>query len=253
MVTARACVLTPVILLILAVSPPIASAQLYRYGVLVEGAAVWVPRNDVRIPPDTGTEFSVTDLIGNEASPATRVELTFDINERHGFRLTYAPLQVNGSGVPATEIVFDDGTFEPGVPTDANYKFSSYRATYRYSFFRGDRWTWRVGATAFVRDARIRLEQPDVSAEYTDLGFVPLAHLDAEVRLSSQWRLVFDADGSAAPQGRAFDVSAKAVWSPTPRLEIGGGYRTIEGGADVDEVYNFAWLQFAVASVAIRF
>jgi hypothetical protein len=229
------------------------SAQPYRYGVLFEGAAVWVPRNDVRIPPDTGTEFSITDLIGNEASPATRVELTFDINDRHGFRLTYAPLQVNGSGVPATAIVFDDGSFEPGVPTDANYKFSSYRATYRYSFFRGDRWTWRVGATAFVRDARIRLEQPGVSAEYTDLGVVPLAHLDAEVRLSRQWRLVFDADGSAAPQGRAFDVSAKAVWSPTPRFDIGGGYRTIEGGADVDEVYNFAWLQFAVASVAIRF
>ena len=253
MVTARACVLTAVILLILAVSPPIASAQLYWYGVLVEGAAVWVPHNDVRIPPDTGTEFSVTDLIGNEASPATRVELTFGHQ-----RAPWIPAHLcAAAGERLGRAGHGDRVRRWHVRAwradGRELQVQLLSGTYRYSFFRGDRWTWRIGATAFVRDARIRLEQPDVSAEYTDLGFVPLAHLDAEVRLSRQWRLVFDADGSAAPQGRAFDVSAKAVWSPTPRLEIGGGYRTIEGGADVDEVYNFAWLQFAVASVAIRF
>ena len=30
-------------------------------------------------------------------------------------------------------------------------------------------------------------------------------------------------------------------------------YRTIEGGADVERVYNFAWLHFAVASLRLRF
>ncbi len=104
-----------------------------------------------------------------------------------------------------------------------------------------------------MRDAKIRLEQPGLAAEYTDVGFVPLAHLDAEVRLSDAWRLVFELDGSAAPQGRAFDALAKVVWRPAPKLEVGFGYRTIEGGADVDEVYNFAWLQFAVASLGVKF
>jgi hypothetical protein len=28
---------------------------------------------------------------------------------------------------------------------------------------------------------------------------------------------------------------------------------TIEGGADVDQVFNFAWLNAAVASLAVRF
>lgn len=220
---------------------------------MVEGAVTWLNRSDVRIPPEGGTEFSIPDLIGKGPAPAVRAEFTVDFNQRHGVRLTYAPLEVSGSGVPATQIVFDDGVFEPGVSTDARYKFSSYRATYRYTFFRGARWTWRVGGTAFVRDARIRLTQLDRTSEYTDVGFVPLVHVDAEAKLSDTWRLIFDVDGSAAPQGRAFDVLAKAVWSPTPRLDIGFGYRTIEGGADVDEVYNFSWLQLAVASLGVRF
>jgi hypothetical protein len=37
------------------------------------------------------------------------------------------------------------------------------------------------------------------------------------------------------------------------RWELAFGYRTIEGGADVEEVYTFAWLHFAVGSVRFRF
>jgi hypothetical protein len=34
------------------------------------------------------------------------------------------------------------------------------------------------------------------------------------------------------------------------RWSISAGYRTVEGGADVDEVYNFAWFHYAVASLS---
>jgi len=34
---------------------------------------------------------------------------------------------------------------------------------------------------------------------------------------------------------------------------VAAGYRTVEGGADVDEVYNFAWLHYAVLSVSYGF
>jgi len=34
---------------------------------------------------------------------------------------------------------------------------------------------------------------------------------------------------------------------------VSAGYRTVEGGADVDEVYNFAWLHYAVGSLAVTF
>jgi hypothetical protein len=63
----------------------------------------------------------------------------------------------------------------------------------------------------------------------------------------------FDLDGSAAPQGRAIDFAATLEYRPTPRLKVFGGYRTIEGGADVDAVYAFAWLNAVVAGLGVRF
>jgi hypothetical protein len=139
------------------------------------------------------------------------------------------------------------------ISTDADYQFDSYRATYRYRFYSGDTWQWKVGFTGFVRDARIALEQPGAAAEDTDVGFVPLAHLSGEAALSPRWRFRLELDGSAAPQGRAFDLLAAIEYTPTRRATFSAGYRTIEGGADVDAVYTFAWLNAFVARAGIRF
>ena len=76
--------------------------------------------------------------------------------------------------------------------------------------------------------------------------------LKGEARLSDRWRFVLELDGSAAPQGRAFDVAAKLGYALSDRWERMFGYRAIEGGADVQRVYNFAWLHFAVASLRFR-
>ena len=43
-----------------------------RIGVSVEGLMVWQQRNDVRIPPPTGTPFSIVDLIGSAGTPSVR-------------------------------------------------------------------------------------------------------------------------------------------------------------------------------------
>ncbi len=32
-----------------------------------------------------------------------------------------------------------------------------------------------------------------------------------------------------------------------------GGDRTVEGGVDIDDVYNFAWFQYAAVSGVFRF
>ncbi len=224
-----------------------------RFSALVEGATVWSRRNDVRIPPDTGTEFSIVDLIGAAPTPIVRVELTAGLAERHELRFVYAPIEVSGRGVPSVPIAFAGGQFVAGVAAEADYKFSSYRATYRYRFYNGDRWQWQVGFTGFVRDARIALAQPGVAAEDTDLGFVPLGHIKGRAKMSDRLSLMLELDGTAAPQGRAFDFAAMLDYHPTPRWTLGGGYRTIEGGADVNRVYTFAWLNALVARAGVAF
>lgn len=222
------------------------------FGITVEGLNVWQQRNDVRIPPETGTEFSLVDLLGSSSSPSVRVTAAVDLTDRQQFRVVYAPLRLTGQGTPETPISFAGTTFEP-APTEAVYQFTSYRATWSYRVYQGQTWTWRVGFTGFVRDARIALTQPGATAEDTDVGFVPLGHVSAEARLSPRWSAGFEVDASAAPQGRAIDFAATLAYQPTPRWRLFGGYRTIEGGADVDTVYAFAWLNAVVGGIGVRF
>lgn len=223
-----------------------------RVRITFETAGLWQQRNDVRIPPDTGTAFSISDLIGSGPSSAQRLELSVRVSERQELRLVYAPLRVTGSGTPVNPIEFAGATFA-AVPTDAEYQFSNYRATYRFRIADGDTWRWWIGFTGFVRDARIALEQPGVSADDTDLGFVPLGHLSGTGQISNRWRFTVDLDVAAAPQGRALDLAALMRYEPTPRWHVAFGYRTIEGGADVDTVYTFAWINAAVAQVGVGF
>jgi hypothetical protein len=223
-----------------------------RIGVTVEGLALWQQRNDVRIPPDTGTEFSIVELLGSARTPSVRTEVTVRLSGPQDLRLVYAPIEVSGRGTPAAPIDFAGGRFG-AVPTDAAYQFSSYRATWRYRVYQGPTWTWRVGFTGFVRDARIALSQPGQSAEDTDVGFVPLAHISGDARLSRRWHVAFELDGAAARQGRAFDGALTLNYRPVSRLTLSAGYRTVEGGADVDAVYNFAWLNAAIARAGVRF
>lgn len=223
-----------------------------RIGVTIEGLALWQQRNDVRIPPETGTEFSIVDLIGSARTPSVRTEVTVRLTERQELRAVYAPIEVTGRGTPAAPIAFAGGQFG-AVPTDAVFQFNSYRGTWRYRVYQGSTWTWRVGLTGFVRDARIALSQPGQSAEDTDVGFVPLGHISGDGRLSTRWHVALELDGSAAPQGRAFDVAASLNYRPVSRVTLSVGYRTVEGGADVDAVYTFAWLNAATARLGVRF
>ena len=62
-------------------------------------------------------------------------------------------------------------------------------------------------------------------------------------------RLSFDLDGIAGGPGRAFDVVLKAGYDVTPRWRVSGGYRTVEGGANVPSVFAFAWRHAGVLGV----
>lgn len=220
---------------------------------MFEGGAVWQSKNDVRVPNETGTLFSLSDVIGTGPYGAFRAEFDFDINERHGFRVVVAPLEITDTGTLPGVVSFAGEEFDPGIQTEANYKFSSYRVTYRYRFYSGPVWRWKIGGTAFIRDARIALTQDGKYAEDTDLGFVPLVYLQGLARISDNWRFILDFDGLAASQGRAFDISTKLGYSVSDLVEIAFGYRVIEGGADVDQVYNFAWFNAFVGSVRFSF
>ena len=213
--------------------------------VAIEGALAWQSQNDQRIPGTTGTGFSFADF-KKGPFPLYRVYLGHVWNETHELRALYAPLTVDLSGRFEQSVQFMGSTFAPGVETEGRYKFNSYRLTYAYHLPREGEWKLAVGFTGKIRDAEVSLAQGAKRESKTNVGFVPLLNFQASRVIAETWLFRFDFDGLAAPQGRAFDV-ALFLEHPLPWKGVSafGGYRTVEGGADNDEVYNFAWIHYA--------
>jgi hypothetical protein len=175
------------------------------------------------------------------------------ITQKHSIRLLYAPLSVRTTFTPAADILFDQVSFLAGQSVDALYKFNSYRLSYIYHFDAVGKFSFRIGFTAKIRDAAIELESGSRSGSTTDVGFVPLLNFGVRYAVTDAFYIDLDADGSWAPQGRAIDAALKAGYQVHPNVALEAGYRVVEGGADVAQVYNFAWFNSVFFGVSARF
>jgi hypothetical protein len=212
-----------------------------RPAIISEYGPVFTLRNVARLPGDAGTYVDLKNLIGrNSASNASRVQV--EVPVRKGtFRLYYAPLSIHGQGTLGEASTFKDVTFAAGVPTDALYEFRSYRFTYRRPWKTTAGWRLELGGTMKVRDATISLRQPTASAAEANIGWVPLVHIAGTRQLSAKSTLTFDLDALGGGPGRAIDLGVRANYAIGNDYTAGIGVRTIEGGADVPRVFNFAW------------
>lgn len=225
----------------------------HRFSLEFETGAVWQSRNQIQIPDsNNGTRFGLKDIQGNGPEAHKRVDLTWNMNHRHSLRFVYAPIGFSGTGSFGSPVRFAGGTFAPGVPVDSEYKFDSYRLTYRYLIHESDRWRWRIGATAFIRDARVELRQHGMVAADSNVGFVPLLSTSLEYDIAPRWTALLDVDGLISTQGRAIDAALKVRYDLTNRWFMTAGYRVFEGGVDNDR-YAFGWYNFALASLGVRF
>jgi hypothetical protein len=209
--------------------------------------------NDVRIPGDTGTLFSLTRDLTSKPGLFLRLRLDWRLSRRSILTALFAPLTLKADGTAAEPLTFQDRVFPAGAPLQGSYTFNSYRLTYRYEFIRTDRWTVGAGFTAKIRDAAIRLDSGGVHSEKTNVGFVPLLNFRAEYRGPGLWGFLFEADALAAPQGRAEDILAAVLIRLAPHVTLKAGYRIVEGGADNATVYNFALIHYAVVGLLIDF
>jgi hypothetical protein len=225
-----------------------------RFVLELEAGPIWQSRNDVQIPNDAdGTRFTLVDVAGNGPWAGARLYATWNIARRHSVRLLAAPLSYTESGLLPGPVDFAGEAFSPDESVSATYRFNSWRIGYRYRITDRERLRLWIGFTAKLRDAKIALEQGELSSEDTDLGFVPLLAFAGDWEFAEGWHGLLDFEGLAGGPGRAFDVSLQLRRTLSDRWDVGAGYRTVEGGADVDEVYNFAWFHALVVSAAFRF
>ncbi|MBS1809235.1 MAG: hypothetical protein JST84_13815 [Acidobacteria bacterium] len=225
----------------------------YRVNLEVEGGVFNFTRNDVRDPGDTGTPFKFSALNATGPGGYFRVYAEAKVSERNTLRFLYAPLKVSGTGTLPTPTFFESATFAPNVATKGTYQFNNYRVNWRYTLKDSERWKIQAGAGALIRDAKIELQQGALRVEDPDLGVVPFAAFTAQYNLTKRAHFVFDFEGLGASQGRALDGAVKITYDLTPRWQVGVGYRLLDGGADVQSVYNFAQVHYGMASMGFRF
>ncbi len=238
-------------LLVLALAAPAVAG----WSVDIEAGPVFSGYNDVRIPGNTGTLFSLTDDLQARIAFGPRVRVNKTFGDRHWVSVLAAPLRVESRGTLNRDVFFAGKLF-PASENELKglYRFDSYRLTYRYGLVRARRFSFDLGLTAKIRDAEIRMEyvsESDSGASKTNTGFVPIVSFRADWQLGPRLGLVLDGDALAAPQGRAEDVTAALRIGFGNRVDARVGYRVLEGGSDVDEVYGFALFHYAVAGVTI--
>jgi len=224
-----------------------------RWEADIEGGIVIPGYNDVQIPNNTGTRFSIKNDLQIEKKAYYRLRLTWKISDRHALSLLYAPLSLDANGTLKDAVDFEGVRFPANSTVDALYRFNSYRLTYRYQLINRPKLHLWIGFTAKIRDAEIKLTGETLASSKTNVGFVPLLHLSGEWLWNSRLGLLFEMDALAAKQGRAEDVSLALRYRLADAFDFKVGGRIVEGGADVESVYNFALISYLYAGILIRF
>jgi hypothetical protein len=211
----------------------------------LETGAVGTGYNNVRIPGDQGTLFSLKNDLISKTEIFFRLRASYTIKSRHNLSLLYAPLETNSSGRVQNDISFAGVTYPANTDLTGTYKFNSYRFTYRYDIVLKPKYEFGIGFTAKIRDAMISLASAGLESEKTNIGFVPIINFRMLWKPYEKLGFLLEGDALAAPQGRAEDVLIAATYRISDYFGLKAGYRLLEGGADNDEVYNFALFNYA--------
>ena len=200
--------------------------------------------NDVRIPGNQGTLISFKDDLTPSSGIFYRIRFNYTFSSAHTLSLLFAPLTVKSEGRINKDVNFAGQVFPANEDLSGSYKFNSYRLTYRYDFVQNPTLEFGLGFTAKIRDARIALSSPEISAEKSNVGFVPIINFRLFWHSYEKLGFLLEGDALAAKQGRAIDVLFAASYKLSNQIGIKAGYRILEGGADNDEVYNFALFHY---------
>ncbi|MDT8394761.1 MAG: hypothetical protein RQ761_13040 [Bacteroidales bacterium] len=219
----------------------------------IEPGVVFTGYNDVQIPGDTGTAFSLKDDLNAEPSAFVRLRAGITLGSRHTISVLYAPLKVKSEGLSDKEIDFNGIRFPVNTQLNAIYKFNSYRITYRYDIVKRPKFEFGLGFTAKIRDAEIELSGQGLSSSKKNVGFVPIINFRLYWKMNEKIGILLEGDALAAPQGRAEDVLLAATYKFSDHFLFRIGYRILEGGADNDEVYNFALFHYASLGISYTF
>ncbi len=226
-----------------------------RFEIDLEAGIAFSGYNNVRIPNESNTssdKFSFTHDLETDPVFVSRINAHYYVSEQHRISFLYAPFSVEPSGKFDRDIEFREEIFNRDIDILGTYRFDSYRLQYRYYFKDQSKLYRAIGLTAKIRDAEISLAENTKKATKKNTGFVPIINFLLVQNLYPGIDLFLDGDALFSPYGRAADVMLGVSFDFDERYSLRAGYRVLEGGSDVDEVYTFALINYAVLNVKVR-
>jgi len=224
-----------------------------QFSVNVETGAALYGYNDIEVPGNEGSRLSLQDGFETTGRFFYRVGLEYTINEKHSLSAQFTPLTLTSVKSLDQNILFEGSTFPAGQVLAVNYRFNTYRLTYRYLFPRSGNFQWGLGVTAMLRNIRVDLKTEDRNATNTSNGFAPLLNFRLEWFAREQLSFLLQGDALVAPQGRAEDVLLAVLFYPSRVVTLKAGYRLVEGGIDTDQLYNYGLIHHALIGFTVHF
>ncbi|MCB5270316.1 MAG: hypothetical protein LHW56_00565 [Candidatus Cloacimonetes bacterium] len=219
-----------------------------------ELGAAFSAYNDVRSPNKDNPSplLSLTKDLTSDPVFASRLQVHYRPHPRHQISVLAAPLRVKPSGTLPSDIIYEGETYLAGEQVDVLFRFDSYRLQYRYFFPKPLFVIKSVGISGKIRDAEVTMESANKKSSKTNTGFVPLLSLNAGYHLMEELELVLEAEGLASPYGRAEDVYLGLDFMINDQVNFRAGYRLLEGGSDIDQVYTFSAFHYATLGFSIK-
>ena len=218
----------------------------------VETGSVMTGYNDIRIPGDLGTLFSLKDDLKSKTKIFYRLRASYTLQSRHMISLLYAPLEIKSAGRVPYKISFNGVFFDADTDLNSIYKFHSYRLTYRYHLISQTKIILDLGFTAKIRDANVHLYSTKQTTESTSIGFVPIINFNFNWNINEAWDLHLNGDALVTPQGRAGDIQLAITYQCSDPINIRMGYRILEEGTDTATALSYSTMPLLDSHIRLK-
>ena len=210
-----------------------------------EFGAVWMDRNDIKSPGNTGEVLDFNAFAGT-ADPTSSIRSGFEfyLDKKNEVFIQVSPYELRATGNLPSGAYFDGKNFTPSAGTEDNfiaYRWNEYRARWRYNLLDSNNFTLKLGAGLSVSSNEIELTElvgNKQSQTVSSLVLMPIAHIHTGVKLGLQSELYAEIDAGGLQDNFILDATIQYRYKMSKHWDLGGGYRFENVRINTSNLYN---------------
>lgn len=224
-----------------------------RWQVEIETGRVYSGYNEIQMPVETGTKFSIQKNFSSRTNYYYRLGLVYKLSDVSFLSMGYSPLSVQYSGAFSEDVSFNGEDYGSDIPTSISYDCHSYRLSYSHEIYGNESKMVSFGATARLVDWQMLVYNN--AGDYSrkkQLEFVPQLNLTFQMMLIGNFSLYNKVDAMFASKSRFSDLLVALQYDLSERFSLRLGYRLLEGGENNTEEFKSQLFNHAAFGLKIR-